>query len=75
MAWELAGRSLLQAPPELAVKPPLTFNSTEGKPCILLWANQLNVGYDKGQLFDLGSLTFNGSVSLDGSLCNETLSR
>ncbi|KAG7323276.1 hypothetical protein KOW79_012978 [Hemibagrus wyckioides] len=75
MSWELAGRSLLQAPPEQAVKPPLTFNDTKGKPCILLWANQLNVGYDRGQFFDLGSLTFNGSVSLNGSFCNGTLSK
>ncbi|MCJ8741887.1 hypothetical protein PDJAM_G00075970 [Pangasius djambal] len=74
MAWELAGRSLLQASAEPAVKPPVTFNSTEGKPCILLWADQLNISYDKGKFFDLGSLTFNGSVSLDGSFCNETFS-
>ncbi|KAK3518483.1 hypothetical protein QTP70_001528 [Hemibagrus guttatus] len=74
VAWELAGRSLLQAPPQPAVKPPLAFNNTEGNLCILLWANQLNVSYDMGQFFDLGSLTFNGSVSLNGSFCNETLS-
>ncbi|KAK2825062.1 hypothetical protein Q7C36_018989 [Tachysurus vachellii] len=73
-AWELAGRSLLQAT-EPAVKPPVTFNNTEGKSCILLWADKLNVAHDKGGFFDLGSLTFNGSVSLDGSSCNETVSR
>ncbi|XP_027000377.2 V-type proton ATPase subunit S1b isoform X2 [Tachysurus fulvidraco] len=74
-AWESAGRSLLQATPDPAVKPPVTFNNTEGKSCILLWADKLNVAYDKGGFFDLGSLTFNGSVSLDGSSCNETVSR
>lgn len=75
MAWELAGRSLLQAPEEPDIKPPVIFNNTLGKPCILLWADQLNVSYNRGKFFDLGSLTFNDSVTLDGSFCNDTFSK
>lgn len=75
MAWEFAGRSLLQVPAEPDIKPPVTFNNTVGKPCILLWADQLNVSYNGGNFFDLGSLTFNDSVTLDGSFCNETFSK
>ncbi|XP_017342172.1 V-type proton ATPase subunit S1b [Ictalurus punctatus] len=75
MTWDLTGRSLLQAPSVPDVKPPVTFNSTEGKPCILFWADKLNISYNGGAFFDLGSLTFNDSVSLEGSLCNETISR
>lgn len=75
MAWELAGRSLLQTNSGPDNKPPVTFNGTDEKPCILLWADQLNISYNGGNVFDLGPLTFNGSVSLDGSFCNETFSR
>ncbi|KAM9445119.1 V-type proton ATPase subunit S1b [Clarias gariepinus] len=75
MAWDSAGRSLLQAPTGPIVKPPLTFNNLDGKPCILLWADELNVSSNGVSFLDLGPLTFNGSVSLNGSFCNETFSK
>ncbi|KAF5889666.1 V-type proton ATPase subunit S1-like, partial [Clarias magur] len=76
MAWDSAGRSLLQTPTGSPVKLPVTFNNSEGKPCILLWADELNISNDDGKtFFDLGPLTFSGSVSLDGSFCNETFSK
>ncbi|XP_022532870.2 V-type proton ATPase subunit S1b isoform X1 [Astyanax mexicanus] len=73
MAEGFGGRSLLQTP-EPAVKEPVMFNSTGG-PCILFWADALNVSFEKGAFFDLAPLTFNKSVTLDGSFCNESTSR
>ncbi|XP_062871246.1 V-type proton ATPase subunit S1b [Trichomycterus rosablanca] len=75
MANVFSGRSLLQAPPAPAVKPPVTFNATQDVPCILLWADLLNISYDNSQWFDLGALTFNSTANLTGSSCDETLSR
>ncbi|XP_051516029.1 V-type proton ATPase subunit S1-like [Myxocyprinus asiaticus] len=69
------GRSLLQAPLQPSVKPPVTFKNTEGQPCILLWADTLSISYAQGQWVDLGPETFNSSANLTGSTCNETLSR
>ncbi|XP_057175257.1 V-type proton ATPase subunit S1b [Triplophysa rosa] len=74
MAESAMGRSLLQAPPQASVKPPVTFRNTEGHPCILLWAENLNVSF-KETWVDLGPATFNGSATLNGSTCNQTLSR
>ncbi|KAL7864288.1 hypothetical protein AOLI_G00157080 [Acnodon oligacanthus] len=70
-----SGRSLLQVLPETTVKPPVIFNSTTSGPCILFWADRLNVTYDKKPSFDLAPLTFNNTVTLGGSMCNETVSR
>ncbi|KAI4872522.1 hypothetical protein NFI96_025146 [Prochilodus magdalenae] len=70
-----AGRTLLQAPAESAVKPPVMFNSTTSGPCILFWADRLNISYNKGPMFDLAPHTFNTSLTLDGSMCNATVSR
>ncbi|KAI5609080.1 ATPase, H+ transporting, lysosomal accessory protein 1b [Silurus asotus] len=75
MVSGLAGRSLLQAPLQADGKPPVAFNNTEGKPCILLWADQLKLSYDKGNVFDLALLTFNGSATLEGSFCNASVAR
>lgn len=75
MAESSIGRSLLQAPPQASVKPPVTFNNTEGKPCILLWAENLNVRYKDDQWVDLGPAAFSGSATLTGSSCNATVSR
>ncbi|XP_030623848.1 V-type proton ATPase subunit S1b [Chanos chanos] len=68
------GRSLLQVT-AASVKPPVTLNSTEGKPCIMLWAETLSVKYSQNDWFDLAPHTFNGTVTLDGSVCNGTVSR
>ncbi|XP_076840390.1 V-type proton ATPase subunit S1b [Brachyhypopomus gauderio] len=68
------GRSLLQAKPQPPVKPPVTFSNATGRPCILLWADRLNISYEKSDWIDLGPLTFNTPVSLEGSVCNETFS-
>ncbi|XP_073679481.1 V-type proton ATPase subunit S1b [Garra rufa] len=74
MAGHSVGRSLLQAPPQPSVKPPLVFNGTEG-PCILLWADTLIASY-ADQEADLARDIFNGSAEVTaGSVCNETLSR
>lgn len=69
------GRSLLQAVVD-EVKPPLMFNTTSG-PCIMLWAQNLNVSFNNLEWIDLGPLTFapGGSVSTAGSFCNETNSQ
>ncbi|XP_072552192.1 V-type proton ATPase subunit S1b [Salminus brasiliensis] len=75
MTEGFAGRSLLQMSAEATVKPPILFNSTTSGPCILFWANVLNVSYEQGSPFDLAPLTFNNTISLDGSVCNETESR
>ncbi|XP_038863917.1 V-type proton ATPase subunit S1-like [Salvelinus namaycush] len=68
-------RSLLQAVVD-EVKPPLMFNSTRG-PCIMLWAQNLNVSFSDKEWIDLGPSTFasGGSVSTSGSFCNETNSK
>ncbi|XP_028824776.1 V-type proton ATPase subunit S1-like [Denticeps clupeoides] len=76
---ESVGRTLLQAPAQdITTKAPVIFNGTQG-PCIMLWAEQLNVSFLRNQQWsewvDLGPLTFNNSVSLAGSVCNETVSR
>ncbi|XP_069567027.1 V-type proton ATPase subunit S1b [Brachyistius frenatus] len=61
------GRSLLQAPPP-DVKPPVTFNMS-GAPCIMLWAQRLNVSLSATSPWvDLAALT----PALTGSLCNAT---
>ncbi|KAK1803578.1 hypothetical protein P4O66_020991 [Electrophorus voltai] len=75
LTQRFVGRSLLQARRDPTVKPPVAFNSTLGQPCILLWADYLNISHVKGPWFDLGPFTFINSVSLDGSFCNETFSR
>ncbi|KAK6303313.1 hypothetical protein J4Q44_G00257670 [Coregonus suidteri] len=69
------GRSLLQTVVN-EVKPPLTFNTTNG-PCIMLWAQNLNVSFNNQEWIDLGPLTFapGGSVSTAGSFCNGTNSK
>ncbi|KAM9785705.1 V-type proton ATPase subunit S1b [Neosynchiropus ocellatus] len=63
------GRSLLQSP-EPGVKPPIMFNVT-GAPCIMLWAQNLNVRFSAAQGWvDLASQT----PSLTGSSCSSTSS-
>uniref|UniRef100_A0A672LEH6 V-type proton ATPase subunit S1-like n=1 Tax=Sinocyclocheilus grahami TaxID=75366 RepID=A0A672LEH6_SINGR len=75
MAGHSVGRSLLQAPPESPVNPPLVVNNTAGQPCILLWADTLLASYSGNQV-DLARDIFNGSADVTaGSVCNETLSR
>ncbi|RXN11709.1 V-type proton ATPase subunit S1-like protein [Labeo rohita] len=75
MAGRSMGRSLLQAPPQASVKPPLVFNDAEGRPCILLWADTLLATYNKIEV-DLARDIFNSSTNVTaGSVCNETLSR
>uniref|UniRef100_A0A8C1MJK7 ATPase H+ transporting accessory protein 1b n=1 Tax=Cyprinus carpio TaxID=7962 RepID=A0A8C1MJK7_CYPCA len=74
MAGRSVGRSLLQAPPQSSVKPPLVVNNTAGRPCILLWADTLLASYS-GKQDDLAVHIFNGSADTAGSVCNETLSR
>ncbi|KAJ8396996.1 hypothetical protein AAFF_G00010500 [Aldrovandia affinis] len=71
------GRTLLQAPSSPYA--PLQFVS-EGKPCILLWAEKLSVSQQRGEQWtaqDLGPLTFGttASVTLTNSSCNATHSR
>uniref|UniRef100_A0A8C1X2X6 ATPase H+ transporting accessory protein 1b n=1 Tax=Cyprinus carpio TaxID=7962 RepID=A0A8C1X2X6_CYPCA len=74
MPGRSVGRSLLQAPPQSSVKPPLVVNNTAGRPCILLWADTLLASYS-GKQDDLAIHIFNGSADTAGSVCNETLSR
>ncbi|XP_041801648.1 V-type proton ATPase subunit S1b [Chelmon rostratus] len=64
------GRSLLQAVvPD--VKPPVMFNASGG-PCIMLWAQNLNVSLSStSEWIDLAAQT----PSLTGSLCNSSNSR
>uniref|UniRef100_A0A3P9IR75 ATPase H+ transporting accessory protein 1b n=1 Tax=Oryzias latipes TaxID=8090 RepID=A0A3P9IR75_ORYLA len=50
---EKMGRSLLQAV-EADVKPPIIFNVT-GRPCIMLWAQNLNVSTKSGEWIDLAT--------------------
>lgn len=63
------GRSLLQAPTTAPqVKPPITY-SPLGTPCIMLWAQNLNVSFTAtGEWTDL----FPEVPSLSGSSCNAT---
>lgn len=63
------GRSLLQTAAP-SVKPPIAFNNASGEPCILLWAQNLNVSFGGTEWIDLGSET----PSLTGSICNGTAS-
>ncbi|XP_008286051.1 V-type proton ATPase subunit S1b [Stegastes partitus] len=59
------GRSLLQAAAPV-VNPPIMFNQSEG-PCIMLWAQNLNVSLSStSEWIDLASQT----PSLTGSTCN-----
>ncbi|XP_042347284.1 V-type proton ATPase subunit S1b [Plectropomus leopardus] len=67
MSSHHAGRSLLQ---EVVrdVKPPIMFN-VSGNPCIMLWAENLNVSLTKdGEWTDLATQT----PSLAGSMCNNS---
>ncbi|KAM8831031.1 V-type proton ATPase subunit S1b [Synchiropus picturatus] len=64
---EWMGRSLLQTPAP-AVKAPIMFN-VSGSPCIMLWAQNLNVRFSAAQGWtDLALQT----PSLDGSSCSAT---
>ncbi|XP_037627843.1 V-type proton ATPase subunit S1-like [Sebastes umbrosus] len=67
MSIQPAGRSLLQtAAPD--VKAPIMFN-VSGNPCIMLWAQNLNIGLSKDSAWtDLSAQT----PSLSGSVCNGT---
>ncbi|XP_078806326.1 V-type proton ATPase subunit S1 isoform X2 [Oryzias latipes] len=64
---EKMGRSLLQAV-EADVKPPIIFNMT-GQPCIMLWAQNLNVSTKSGEWIDLATQTpqLTGSCSPSNS--------
>uniref|UniRef100_A0A8C7Y400 ATPase H+ transporting accessory protein 1b n=1 Tax=Oryzias sinensis TaxID=183150 RepID=A0A8C7Y400_9TELE len=67
---EKMGRSLLQAV-DPDVKPPIIFNVT-GRPCIMLWAQNLNVSTKSGEWIDLATQTpqLTGSCSPSNSqLC------
>lgn len=67
------GRSLLQEVVD-DVKPPIMFNNTEGGPCIMLWAQTLNVSFTTStpaEWTDLSTQT----PTLDGSMCNSSNSR
>ncbi|KAM6976742.1 V-type proton ATPase subunit S1b [Aplochiton taeniatus] len=67
------GRSLLQAVVD-TVKPPIIFNNNEGRVCIMLWAQNLNVSFTTGtpaEWTDLATQT----PTLVGSTCNGNNSR
>lgn len=65
-----AGRSLLQAV-EPDFKPPIVFNGS-GTPCIMLWAQNLNVSLSTSSPWiDL----FAQTPTLTGSMCDGTDSR
>ncbi|XP_056896066.1 V-type proton ATPase subunit S1-like [Takifugu flavidus] len=65
MSNQHVGRSLLQT---ADIKPPIIFNSS-GAPCIMLWAEKLNVALSASQPWiDLAAET----PSFDGSTCNNT---
>lgn len=75
MGAPLVGRTLLQSAAE-PVKPPVAFNNSQG-PCILLWADTIRVSFQRDSKWideDLTSATFNQSMDLSGSLCNENSS-
>ncbi|CAG03849.1 unnamed protein product, partial [Tetraodon nigroviridis] len=68
VSGEHIGRSLLQT---ADVKPPIMFN-VSGAPCIMLWAEKLNVAFSaSGPWMDLATQT----PSLAGSACNSTNSQ
>lgn len=68
MSNQHVGRSLLQT---ADIKPPLVFNSS-GAPCIMLWAEKLNVAPSASQQWiDLAAET----PSFAGSMCNSTDAR
>ncbi|CAL8368259.1 unnamed protein product [Lota lota] len=70
MSDQPVGRSLLQSPVVENVKAPLMFN-VSNTPCIMLWAQNLNVSFDLGlKWIDLATET----PTFDGSLCNGTSS-
>ncbi|KAL2104361.1 hypothetical protein ACEWY4_001229 [Coilia grayii] len=77
MSAQLVGRSLLQSPTPSPVKPPVVFNGTQGA-CILLWADTLNVSFQRRpnqwDSEDLADITFIPSVSLSGSSCSNNSS-
>lgn len=65
MPKEHVGRSLLQT---VDIKPPIMFN-VSGAPCIMLWAEKLNVALsESGQWIDLATET----PTMAGSMCNTT---
>ncbi|OCT66803.1 V-type proton ATPase subunit S1 [Xenopus laevis] len=65
------GRQLLATAQPTPDYPPVAFNSSRNRPCILLWATNVSVTVNEVQV-DLTSRTFTGSdVNLDGSLCND----
>lgn len=65
MSNQHAGRSLLQT---ADIKPPLIYNFS-GAPCIMLWAEKLNVALSASQQWiDLAAET----PSFAGSTCNNT---
>uniref|UniRef100_A0A8C6UDK1 ATPase H+ transporting accessory protein 1b n=1 Tax=Neogobius melanostomus TaxID=47308 RepID=A0A8C6UDK1_9GOBI len=60
------GRSLLQTPAPPAVPPPIMYN-VSGNPCIMLWAQNLNVSFTETEIWtDLAQQT----PTLTGSFCN-----
>ncbi|XP_008412802.1 V-type proton ATPase subunit S1-like [Poecilia reticulata] len=62
------GRTLLQAPPA-DVKAPIIFSNATGRPCIMLWAQNLTISHPGSQGFiDLAK----ENASVDGSMCNNT---
>lgn len=69
-AGQPKGRSLLQAM-EDTVKAPLMFNDTEGRPCIMLWAQDLEVSFGTGEWVRLANFT----PTMDGSQCNVNTSQ
>nr|XP_033778662.1 V-type proton ATPase subunit S1 isoform X2 [Geotrypetes seraphini] len=64
------GRQLLQVPTAAsATYPPLAY--PENNPCILFWAKNISLAYDKEHTVDLTNQTFRSSiVSTEGSTCN-----
>ncbi|XP_010735361.3 V-type proton ATPase subunit S1 [Larimichthys crocea] len=70
MSNQAVGRSLLQEV-TADVKAPIMFNSTGG-PCIMLWAQNLNVSLSRTSAFiDLAAQT----PTLTGSVCNDSHSQ
>ena len=67
MSVQPQGRSLLQSPAAENVPAPIMFN-VSNNPCIMLWAQNLNISISPDQWIDLAKET----PTFDGSLCNET---
>ncbi|NP_001081716.1 ATPase, H+ transporting, lysosomal accessory protein 1, gene 2 S homeolog precursor [Xenopus laevis] len=64
------GRQLLATEQPMPSYPPVAYNSSQNRPCILFWATNVSVTVDDVQV-DLTSQTFTGSdLNLTGSLCN-----